>query len=50
MTVSKRENHSDGKQSVIARNWERRKGELFNGNGVSVLPDEKSSGVWLYKV
>ena len=26
MTVSKRENHSDGKQSVIARNWEKRAG------------------------
>lgn len=25
-----------------------RNGDLFNGYGVSVLPDEKSSGDWLY--
>ena len=49
---------------AIARNWERRKGKLFfvldfilflnreivdNGHRVDILPDEKRSGLWLYK-
>ena len=34
---------------VIARSWEEGTGELsFNGYGVSVLQDEKSSGDWLH--
>ena len=38
--------HRDRKRNGDCQELGKEKGDLFNGNGISVLPYEKSSGVW----